>query len=78
MAKTSNRTELPLIKKQKPLKGAAGKAAKFSNEWIMPQNATDVAMYLVPYGKIAKTAAKAVKKVVKPTKAVVASKKKKK
>jgi hypothetical protein len=35
-------------------------------------------MYLVPYGKIAKTAAKAVKKVVKPTKAVVASKKKKK
>jgi hypothetical protein len=78
MARTSNRTELPIIKKQKPLKGAAGKAAKFSNEWIMPQNATDVAMYLVPYGKIAKTAAKAVKKVVKPTKAVVASKKKKK
>ncbi len=78
MARTSNRTELPLIKKQKPLKGAAGKAAKISNEYIMPQNATDVAMYLVPYGKIAKTAAKAVKKVVKPTKVVVASKKKKK
>jgi hypothetical protein len=78
MAKTSKRTDLPLIKKQKPLKGVAGKAAKFSNDWIMPQNATDVAMYLVPYGKIAKTAAKAVKKVVKPTKAVVASKKKKK
>jgi len=74
MARTSNRTELPLIKKQKPLKGAAGKAAKFSNEWIMPQNATDVAMYLVPYGKIAKTTSKAVKKVVKPAvKAVKAS-----
>ncbi len=74
MARTSNRTELPLIKKQKPLKGVAGKAAKISNEYIMPQNATDVAMYLVPYGKIAKTAAKAVKKVVKPaTKAVKAS-----
>jgi hypothetical protein len=65
MARTSNRTELPLIKKQKPLKGAAGKAAKFSNEWIMPQNATDVAMYLVPYGKIAKGVVKGTKKVIK-------------
>jgi hypothetical protein len=78
MAKTSKRTDLPLVKKQKPLKGTAGKAAKFSNDWIMPQNASDVAMYLVPYGKIAKTTAKVVKKVIKPTKAVVASKKKKK
>jgi len=72
MAKTSKRTDLPLIKKQKPLKGVAGKAAKFSNDWIMPQNATDVAMYLVPYGKIAKATGKAVKKVVKSAKAVKA------
>jgi hypothetical protein len=73
MAKTSNRTDMPKIKKQKPLPGAAGKAAKISNEWIMPQNASDVAMYLVPYGKIAKATGKAVKKVVKSTKAVKAS-----
>jgi hypothetical protein len=73
MAKTSNRTDIPKIKKQKPLPGVAGKVAKFSNDWIMPQNATDVAMYLVPYGKIAKATGKAVKKVVKPTKAVKAS-----
>jgi hypothetical protein len=66
MAKTSNRTDMPKIKKQKPLPGVAGKAAKISNEWIMPQNATDVAMYLVPYGKIAKGVGRAVKKVVKP------------
>ncbi len=73
MARTSARTELP-IKKQKPLKGVAGKAAKISNEYLMPQSAADVASYLVPYGKIAKTTAKVVKKVVKPaTKAVKAS-----
>jgi hypothetical protein len=53
MASTSNRTDLP-IKKQKPLKGAAGKAAKISNEYIMPKNASDVAMYLIPYGKVAR------------------------
>ena len=73
MARTSNRTDMPKIKKQTPIKGAAGKAAKISNEWIMPQNASDVAMYLVPYGKIAKATGKAVKKVVKSTKAVKAS-----
>jgi hypothetical protein len=38
----------------------------------MPQNASDVAMYLVPYGKIAKATGKAVKKVVKSAKAVKA------
>jgi hypothetical protein len=65
MAKTSNRTDMPKIKKQTPIKGAAGKAAKISNEWIMPQNATDVAMYLVPYGKIAKGVVKGTKKVIK-------------
>lgn len=66
MARTSNRTDMPKIKKQTPIKGAAGKAAKISNEWIMPQNATDVAMYLVPYGKVAKGVGRAVKKVIKP------------
>jgi hypothetical protein len=66
MAKTSNRTDTPKIKKQTPLKGAAGKAAKFSNEWLMPQNASDVAMLLFPYGKVAKGVGRAVKKVIKP------------
>jgi hypothetical protein len=66
MAKTSNRTDMPKIKKQTPIKGAAGKAAKISNEWIMPQNATDVAMLLFPYGKVAKGVGRAVKKVIKP------------
>ena len=65
MAKTSNRTDMPKIKKQTPIKGTAGKAAKFSNDWLMPQNATDVAMYLVPYGKIAKGVVKGTKKFIK-------------
>ena len=65
MAKTSNRTDMPKIKKQKPLPGTLGKAAKFSNDWLMPQNATDVAMLLFPYGKVAKGVVKGTKKVVK-------------
>ena len=65
MAKTSNRTDMPKIKKQTPIKGTAGKAAKFSNDWLMPQNATDVAMLLFPYGKVAKGVVKSTKKVVK-------------
>jgi len=60
MAKTSNRTDTPKIKKQTPLKGTAGKAAKFSNDWLMPQNASDVAMLLFPYGKVAKGVGRAV------------------
>ena len=73
MAKTSNRTELK-IKKQKPISGNTGKAMKFVDEWIMPKSTADVASYLIPYGKIAKTTAKVIKKVVKPaTKAVNAS-----
>jgi hypothetical protein len=66
MAKTSNRTDTPKIKKQTPIKGTAGKAAKFSNDWLMPQNASDVAMLLFPYGKVAKGVGRAVKKVIKP------------
>jgi len=65
MARTSNRTDMPKIKKQTPIKGTAGKAAKFSNDWLMPQNATDVAMLLFPYGKVAKGVVKGTKKVVK-------------
>ena len=61
MAKTSSRTDLPIIK-QKPLKGAAGKAAKISNEYIMPKSASDVAMYLIPYGKVARAVGGIVKK----------------
>jgi hypothetical protein len=61
MASTSNRTDLP-IKKQKPLKGAAGKAAKISNEYIMPKSASDAALYLVPYGKVARAVGGIVKK----------------
>ena len=61
MARTTNRTDLP-IKKQTPLKGAAGKAAKISNEYVMPKSASDVAMYLVPYGKIARAVGGIVKK----------------
>jgi len=61
MASTSNRTDLP-IKKQKPLKGTAGKAAKISNEYIMPKSASDVAMYLIPYGKVGRAVGGIVKK----------------
>ena len=61
MARTTNRTDLP-IKKQTPLKGAAGKAAKISNEYIMPQSASDAALYLVPYGKVARAVGGIVKK----------------
>ena len=65
MARTSNRTDLP-IKKQKPVKGVAGKVGKFSNDWLMPQSPADVAMLLFPYGKVAKGVGRAVKKVIKP------------
>jgi hypothetical protein len=61
MAKTSSRTDLPIIK-QKPLKGTAGKAAKITNEYIMPKSASDVAMYLIPYGKVARAVGGIVKK----------------
>ena len=65
MAKTSNRTDIPKIKQQKPIKGVAGKVGKFSNEWLMPQSPADVAMFLFPYGKVAKGVVKGTKKVVK-------------
>ena len=64
MARTSNRTDLP-IKKQTPIKGTAGKAAKIVNEYVMPQSASDVAMYLVPYGKIARVVGGIAKKGAK-------------
>ncbi len=64
MARTSNRTELS-VKKQTPIKGVAGKVAKISNEYIMPQSASDVAMYLVPYGKIARAVGGIAKKGAK-------------
>lgn len=64
MASTSNRTDLP-IKKQKAIKGVAGKVGKITNEYIMPQSASDVAMYLVPYGKVARAVGGIAKKGAK-------------
>ena len=64
MAKTTNRTDLP-IKKQKPVKGIAGKVGKITNEYIMPQSASDVAMFLVPYGKVARAVGGIAKKGAK-------------
>jgi hypothetical protein len=66
MAKTSNRTDIK-IPKQKPFTGKTGKAMKFVDEWVMPKTAGDFISYVLPYGKIAKTTVKAVKKVVKPS-----------
>jgi hypothetical protein len=85
MAKYSNRTDIG-IKKQKPFTGNTKKLMDFTNEYILPKTPADVAMYLIPYGKIAKGAykgakkitTKTVKKVVKPAskvKKVTASKK---
>lgn len=53
MAKYSNRTDIK-IKKQKPLTGNTKKAADFAWEYIVPKTPVDAAMYLVPYGKIAR------------------------
>ena len=70
MAKTSNRTDIKI--KTKPIGGKTGKAIKIADEYFIPKSPADAAMYLVPYGKIAKATGKAVKKVVKSTKAVKA------
>jgi len=64
MAKTSSRTNVKV--KPKPIGGNTGKAMKIADEYFIPKSPADVAMYLVPYGKIAKGVGKAVKKVVKP------------
>jgi hypothetical protein len=64
MAKTSNRTNVKV--KPKLIGGNTGKAMKIVDEYFIPKSPADVAMYLVPYGKIAKNVGKAVKKVVKP------------
>ena len=45
---------------------ATRKIAKTVDEYVMPKSATDVAMLLFPYGKVAKGVGRAVKKVVKP------------
>lgn len=64
MAKTSNRTDIKI--KTKPIGGKTGKAIKIADEYFIPKSPADAAMYLVPYGKIAKGVGRAVKKVVKP------------
>jgi len=66
MARTSNRTDMPKIKKQKPFTGNTAKGMKFVDEWVIPHSAADAATYLIPYGKVAKGVVKGVKKVVKP------------
>lgn len=66
MPKYSNRTDLG-IKKQKPFTGNTKKAMDFANEYLVPKTPADVAMYLIPYGKIAKGAYKGAKKVIKAT-----------
>jgi hypothetical protein len=71
MAKTSSRTNVKV--KPKPIGGNTGKAMKIADEYFIPKSPADVAMYLIPYGKIAKSTAKVVKKVIKPTKAIKAS-----
>lgn len=66
MARTSNRTDMPKIKKQKPFTGNTAKGMKFVDEWVIPHSAADAATYLIPYGKVAKGVVKGVKKVIKP------------
>jgi hypothetical protein len=45
---------------------ATRKIAKTVDEYVMPKSATDVAMFLFPYGKVAKGVVKGAKKVIKP------------
>ena len=64
MARTSNRTDIK-IAKQKPFTGNTKKAMDFTNEYLLPKTPADVAMFLFPYGKVAKGAYKGAKKVIK-------------
>ena len=64
--KYNNRTDIK-IPKQKPMKGPGWEAAKFVDEWFIPKTPADVAMFLFPYGKVAKGVIKGAKKVVKAT-----------
>ena len=66
MARTSSRTNVN-IKKQKPLKGPGWEGLKFVDEYLIPKTPADAAMYLIPYGKIAKGVYKGAKKVIKAT-----------
>jgi len=63
MAKTSNRTDVKV--KVKPIGGNTRKAMKIVDEYLVPKTSADVAMYLIPYGKVARTVGGITKKGVK-------------
>jgi len=52
MAKYSNRTDVKI--KSKLIGGNTGKAMKITNEYLVPKTPVDAAMYLIPYGKVAR------------------------
>ena len=64
MANYSNRTDVK-TKKQKPIGGNTGKAIKIVDEYLIPKSPADAAMYLVPYGKVARGVGGIVKKGAK-------------
>jgi hypothetical protein len=64
MPKYSNRTDIG-IKKQKPFTGNTKKVMDFANEYVVPKTPADVAMYLIPYGKVARAVAGITKKGAK-------------
>jgi hypothetical protein len=74
MARYSSRTDVTKIK-TKQFTGNTKKAMDFAWEYVVPKTPADVALTILPYGKVAKgavkaakaiKAAKTVKKVIKP------------
>ena len=63
MAKTSNRTDVRV--KSKPIGGNTGKAMKVIDEYLVPKTTADAALYLIPYGKVARAVAGITKKGAK-------------
>ena len=63
MAKTSNRTDVKV--KSKPIGGNTGKAMKVIDEYLVPKTPADAALYLIPYGKVARAVAGITKKGAK-------------
>jgi len=63
MAKYSNRTDVRV--KSKPIGGKTGKAMKIVDEYLIPKTPADAALYLIPYGKVARAVAGITKKGAK-------------
>ena len=63
MAKTTNRTDVRV--KSKPIGGNTGKAMKVIDELFIPKTPADAALYLIPYGKVARAVAGITKKGAK-------------